>query len=367
MNENKNILIAVSGLTPQIITESLYCLTIKEKKKIDSIYIITTTRGRDVLLGKDKFSTTVSTSLKSEIAKMCHRYKIPVPLFENNSKHIIVAKEESTELKDIRSDKHNRLFPNKVAEFIKNKTSDADTTLHCLISGGRKSMSVHIAFALSLFGRQNDRLLHILTSEENEFKGFYPDTKKEAKALELSEIPFVRLRSVIGNDFKNKKIMSQKFVDIVKYTQKQVKLFTSDKKMFLAINCRELIYDSNRIHLEPLEFAIYYSFVEAVLEGSKKSFSINVIQTKEFASKVELFIREYYEYYYFSEETRKPWWDYGFSPENFRTKRTKINSKLKSLFADPDLYEIFKIDSKRIYGETNYFVNADRTKLKIIF
>ena len=196
--KNKNILVCVSGLTPQIVTETLFCLSVKEKILIDEIYVITTRRGRDVILGLDKHPATPKTALKTEISNLCKKYKLRIPLFNNNDKHIIVAREESIELSDIRSDKDNILFPNKVSLFLRDKTSNAGDIIFCSITGGRKSMSVHIANALSLFARERDRLLHVLTSEKYEFKGFYPLNKKEAAALQLSDIPFVRLRAILS-------------------------------------------------------------------------------------------------------------------------------------------------------------------------
>src|SRR5690606_26961156 len=149
----KNILICVTGLTPQIITETFYCLTVQKKIKIDEIYILTTTRGSEVILGKDRGKQTPKVIFKDELMQLCKKYKIKVPKFENSSKHIITAKEESLGLSDIRNDKHNKLFPNKVCEFIK-EISSGDNTIYCSISGGRKTMSVHLAFAMVLFGRE---------------------------------------------------------------------------------------------------------------------------------------------------------------------------------------------------------------------
>ncbi|MBN2572349.1 MAG: TIGR02584 family CRISPR-associated protein, partial [Ignavibacteriales bacterium] len=189
-----NILICVSGLTPQIVTETLYCLSKQNKIPIDELYIFTTKKGRDVIIGTDKELSTPKIPLKNEIINLCNKYKLKLPKFENNDEHIIVAKEESVELYDIRTDKHNILFPNKICEVIKNLTEEKNNIIYCSISGGRKSMSVHLAFAMSLYGRENDKLFHVLTNEENEFKEFYPRNRKEDKALILSEIPFVRLR-----------------------------------------------------------------------------------------------------------------------------------------------------------------------------
>lgn len=361
-----NILICASGLTPQIVTETFYCLAVQKKIKVDELYVITTKRGREVILGNDAAAHTPKTLLKDELKNLCSKYKIKIPLFENNDKHIITAKEESLELSDIRTDKHNVLFPNKVCEFISKLSSDPNNTLYCSISGGRKTMGVHLAFAISLFGRENDKLLHVLTSEENEFKGFYPVNKKEDKALELAEIPFVRLRSValIKDETKNKAKL--KYADIVKLTQEQLHKISDKRKLILKVNHKEISYGENTVKFEPLEFAIYYKFAEQKLEGINY-ISIHTIISQSFAATIADFIKENYEYYYFSEEIRNPWWQKGFTAENFRSKRAKLNTKIAALFDDDIIKEEFIITSNKNYGETTYSIKADTSKIKISY
>jgi len=362
----KNILICVSGLTPQIVTETFYCLAVQKKIKVDELYVITTKRGREVILGKDKSVHTPKTLLKDELKNLCSRYKIKMPVFENDEKHIITAKEETLELSDIRTDKHNVLFPNKVCEFISKLSSDTDSNLFCSISGGRKTMGVHLAFALSLFGRENDKLLHVLTSEENEFKGFYPVNKKEDKALELSEIPYVRLRSVTLFKGDSKLKSKLKYADIVKLTQDQLHRISDKRKLVLKVNQKEISYGEDTVKFEPLEFAIYYKFAEQKLEGNNK-ISIHSIISQSFGLSIAEFIRENYEYYYFSDETRNPWWQKGFTAENFRSKRAKINTKIAGLFDDDLMKDEFIITSNKNYGETTYSIKSDTSKIKILY
>src|SRR2546426_12133493 len=46
----RHILLCVAGLTPQIITETLYALTQQRGERIDEIRVITTLGGRDRIL-----------------------------------------------------------------------------------------------------------------------------------------------------------------------------------------------------------------------------------------------------------------------------------------------------------------------------
>lgn len=351
----KNILICVSGLTPQIVTETLFCLTVKEKIKIDEVYVLTTKRGRDVILGKDKHPATPKTSLKKEIENLCKLYKIKKPFFAETDNHIIVAREESVELSDIRSDKDNILFPNKASEFLKTKTADPDTILYCSITGGRKSMSVHIANALSLFAREQDKLLHVLTKEENEFKGFYPVNKKEAADLELSEIPFVRLRSLLSTEMKDQRLLTSNFTDIVNYTQKQLKILSPGNKLVLDVERREIKNNNGKVSLEPLEFLFYYYFVDSKIKGLP---NISVQQFLSDETKLQFieYSNEYYPNYYVKE---RKWYSKGFSKEDFRQKRSNINKKIKELIDDEEISNHFIIDVNRKYGSSTYYIKAD--------
>jgi len=361
---NKNILICVSGLTPQIVTETFFCLTVKEKIDISEIYVLTTARGKEVILGKDKSPQTPKTSLKKELINLCKYYGITKPKFDETDKHIIVAKEETIELSDIRSDHDNILFPNRVASFIREKALDNNTILYCSITGGRKSMSVHIANALSLFARENDKLLHVLTREENEFKGFYPLTKKEAKDLLLSEIPFVRLRSLLSNDIKGEKLIDLSFDKIVARTQTQLKLISDKKQLICDLEKRELTFDYESVTLEPLEFLFYYHFIEKKFSGQNK-ISIHELISPETSQKFISYIEQYYSHYYIREAQLKNF-QQGFDPEYFRAKRSKINKKIQELITDPDFISQFTIEVDKIYGDSRYYIPASTERIKLV-
>lgn len=358
--KTKNILICVSGLTPQIVTETLFCLSYKQKISIDEIYVLTTARGREVILGSDKHPATPKTPLKKEIEKLCKQYKLKKPLFQENDDHIIVAKEEAIELPDIRSDKDNILFPNKVCEFLRLKTSDPDNVLYCSITGGRKSMSVHLANALSIFARENDRLVHVLTKEEHEFKGFYPQTKNEIKDLELSDIPFVRLRPILSAELKRPDLLKSNFDDIVKFTQSQLKALSPSNRLILDIERRELRYAGNYIVLEPMEFLFYYYFVDSKERG------INNISSREF-QKDEARIRffELFKEFYPSRDLDDDRLNKNFDDKLFLQKKSKVNKKIENLIDDDDVSEYFKINVNKRWGNSTYFIKADKDRFII--
>jgi len=335
---NKNILICGSGLTPQVVTETLYCLSVQKKVKIDELYIVTTSRGREVIIGEDE--QIKLPPLKGELKRMCAKYKIQMPKFDYNDDHIIVAKDQSIEMPDIRNDKQNKLFPNKLCEFINEKTKDRTDVLFCSISGGRKSMSVDMAFALSLFGREKDKLLHVLTHEKNEFKSFYPVTKKEEKDLELSEVPYVKLRSIIGKQTKSKVFSQMKYTDLVEFAQQELKLAFTDKLIIDTGKNEITLGDYEPFRLEPAQMKLYKFIVDAKMNG------------EEYVS-VESILKK--------------------CPHKF-TKKTLIEKVLKIRtekfqkhisINDNDLIGKFIILGPDAFGSSNYGILADKSKFLI--
>lgn len=359
--KTKNLLICVSGLTPQIVTETLFCLAVQKKVQVDEIYVLTTQRGRKVILGKDEHPSTPKSSLKNELNALCEKYKIKKPLFEENDKHIIVAKEESIELSDIRSDKDNILFPNKVCEFIRLKTSDPNSVLYCSITGGRKSMSVHIANALSIFARENDKLLHVLTKEEHEFKGFYPSNKKEAVDLELAEVPFVRIRPLLSPELKTPELLKSNFDEIVKTTQTQLKLLAPQNKLILDIERRELRFGNDSLTLEPSLFLFYYFFVDSKERG-KEAISVYEFISDDTKNRFIEYFTTYYPNRYIKDMN---WFNKGFSKADFRQRRSKVNSDIAKLINDYNISSFFIIDVNRKYGESTYHIKADKERFII--
>jgi len=287
----------VSGLTPQIITETLFCLLKIKKISIDEIYVVTTSRGRDVIIGKDK--TIEYPVLQSEIKRMCEKYKFKVPKFDNSDTHIITAKEESIELNDIRNDSDNILMPNKICEVIKQKSANREHILHCSISGGRKTMSTYMGFALSVFGRENDKLYHVLTSDKFEFKNFFPENKIEEKALEIAELPYIRLRDLIAKKTSNQSFSKLKYIDLVNITQKELSYSYGDVLTIDHKRSKFIYRDNSPVHIPP-KLLKFYKFIldkkrdemyAITLEELSKVFNIKIPQLRTMQSNVNKLVR----------------------------------------------------------------------------
>ncbi|MBV5299598.1 MAG: TIGR02584 family CRISPR-associated protein, partial [Rhodoferax sp.] len=85
---------------------------------------------------------------------------------------------------DIRSPADNRAAADFITAQVRAITADSGCALHASIAGGRKTMGFYLGYALSLFGRPQDRLSHVLVSEpfESSYDFFYRDCASTSSA-----------------------------------------------------------------------------------------------------------------------------------------------------------------------------------------
>jgi CRISPR-associated protein (TIGR02584 family) len=193
----------VSGLSPQVVTETIFALAMQTEPFIATeVHLITTREGAQradlSLLSKDM----------GWFQKLRVEYDLPEIDFSQKNIHV-VENSSGTQLEDIRSIDDNRLAADFITNFVRELTADANCALHVSIAGGRKTMGFYLGYALSLYGRPQDRLSHVLVSQpfENTLDFFFPTkgshvlkTGNGALAdtstakVTLAEIPFVSLR-----------------------------------------------------------------------------------------------------------------------------------------------------------------------------
>ncbi|MBB1093072.1 TIGR02584 family CRISPR-associated protein [Rhodopseudomonas palustris] len=206
---SRRILLAVTGLSPQILTETVYALAVMQQPAYipTEIHLITTSEG----------ANRARLSLLSDDPGWFHRlrrdYGLPEITFNLNNIHVL-CDANGVELNDIRTPEDNIRMADLIAEQVRDLTADPASALHVSIAGGRKTMGYYVGYALSLFGRPQDRLSHVLVSEpfESSWDFFYPTpfsrvieirrpgatdpqlVDTAAAKITLAEIPFVRLR-----------------------------------------------------------------------------------------------------------------------------------------------------------------------------
>ena len=256
----RRLLVAVTGLSPQIVTETLYALTVKQKRPFvpTEIRLITTEEGAE----------RAKLSLLHPESGWFHRlrtdYDLPPIAF--GPEHIHVLKDaDGRPLGDIRSPEDNERAADTITDVVRDLTSDDDCALHVSIAGGRKTMGFYLGYALSLYGREQDRLSHVLVNApyESHRDFFYPtpgsvlihtrepDSRpydaRDAKVT-LAEIPFVRLRDELPEDLLEGRV---RFSEAVTAAQQAI----GPAELVIDLPARRLHAGGKVIELSPLHLA----------------------------------------------------------------------------------------------------------------
>lgn len=171
----RRILLAATGLSPQILTETLYALGVTPGEGIapfipTEVHLITTTQGADIartsLLHPDGGAFH---ALLADYPQLSH------PTFNESNIHIIKDAADQP-LADIRSPEENAQAADSITKLMSMLTRDGAAQLHVSIAGGRKTMGFYLGYAFSLFARPQDELSHVLVSSpfESHPEFFFP-------------------------------------------------------------------------------------------------------------------------------------------------------------------------------------------------
>ena len=206
----RRILLAVTGLSPQVVTETIYALAVAGRPAFQptEVHLLTTVKGKHnaelSLLAGDAW-----------LGQLCDEYDLHPLAFSSDNIHVIGG---SNPLTDIRTKEDNDIAADHIVEHIRELTGDQHSALHVSIAGGRKTMGFYTGYALSLYGRAQDRLSHVLVSAPYESLPdfFYPSSKRRViydrdncphdasqAQVTLAAIPFVRLREGLPEGLLN--------------------------------------------------------------------------------------------------------------------------------------------------------------------
>lgn len=274
--QNKKILLSVTGMSPAVVTETLFALVTEKGFIPDEIQVITTLQGKnkvlDTLCGIEGGRKKQKGALEEFIEDYGKQYGIEQIHFDESCIHII-EDENGEQLADIRTAQENNLAADKIVSLVGNLCSDENSQLHVSIAGGRKTMGFFMGYALSLYGREQDSLSHVLVSADFEnIQSFYypkPYSYKinnrdgvefdamNAKVM-LAEIPWVRLGLGISDELLGGKIS---YSDSVAKAQQ---LYKKPQIRFLSpMDDQKVLFGDTLIKLSPKEYSLLLSLVLA--------------------------------------------------------------------------------------------------------
>ncbi|NKC12762.1 MAG: TIGR02584 family CRISPR-associated protein [Gammaproteobacteria bacterium] len=268
---NRRILLMVTGLSPQVVTETLYGLAHQEPQPFvpTEIHVVTTVAGaqRVKLLLLDK--------QQGAYHAFCRDYGIEADgiRFDESNIHLLCDK-AGAPLADIDSEASNREAANTITHLVSNLTADADCAVHASIAGGRKTMGFYLGYALSLHGRPQDRLSHVLVSApfESEQAFYYPPPAPRVMVIKglpvhtsdaqvtLANIPFVRLRDHLA---AGEEAVARGFDEVVTDVQRHI----APPSLALDLAASAVEADGRTVALAPTRLALLAVFARRAIAG----------------------------------------------------------------------------------------------------
>jgi len=158
----KHILLAVTGLSPQVITETLFALH-QNGQRVDAIHVITTRDGKEMIYAH------LLSGKSGHYCRYLEEYGVEHSSIDFGPQNIhAVSDEHGVEIPDITTEYDNERLLKKCLELTFRFTAQKDTAVFFSVAGGRKTMSSCLTLAAQMYGRPQDRIYHVLVSPEFE-------------------------------------------------------------------------------------------------------------------------------------------------------------------------------------------------------
>jgi CRISPR-associated protein (TIGR02584 family) len=315
----ETVFLAVTGMSSAILTETVWALAHPPNAGSpvvpDRIVAITTLPGKG--------------RIEDELFKACPHYagqsvwqalrqEILGPGFERDPRlnldtvQVISQRDptlgRSFPLEDIRTPADNDVAADFILEEVRKLTENADIRVVASLAGGRKTMGALLYAALSLLGRPQDRLTHVLVSEPFEDPGleprFYfpanPETLHEhprtggvhsghTARLWLADVPFVRLRELFPQQLGH---YPGSFGALVKTCSEQIEEISGPPAVVIEPDTWTITVNGVRLVLAPREFALFSFLAERCMTG-KPAYRQQKLAVDDFAEWLEVWGRRF--------------------------------------------------------------------------
>lgn len=266
--KKKQILVISTGLAPQVITEMLWWLAARDKgPRIvpDAIHVVTTRKGAEIIHRDVRGS-------EGKLSVFCREFDLPDL---NDRLHVSLPEADNPEdVDDARDIETNVGYANCVTRLLRELTDDPENRVLACLAGGRKAMSFYMGYAMSLLGRPDDDLCHVLVSpafeNSREFwwkpkeprmvsvsvDGLEQQRSTDEATIDVAQIPFVRLRYLIPEK------RSLDNLDDFKELVTEVNAGVEQQRVVLTDSRLEVRFGDQTANLTPRQYAFYKMLAE---------------------------------------------------------------------------------------------------------
>lgn len=373
----KNILLAVVGLTPQVITETLFALH-QQERLVDAIHVITTREGKEAI------RALLLAPRDGHYERYLSEYRISSDTIAFGHDHIhTVTDGNGIELDDIASEEENEWLLKKCLELAFRFTRDPDTAVFFSIAGGRKTMSACLMLAAQFYGRPQDRVFHVLVTPEFEScrDFFYPPRisvpielrdrnnqpyfKETRYALiNLVPLPFVSIRGQLSDAMlREPKDPASLLLSVIK---EDVALLVIDLPQ------RKIMFKKRETDMTPSRLALYAFFAMQKRECTKNKDSCRdctdcYLEIGDIMKR-QARITDFYQHISANRDysAMSDSGILGLNKTNFNSYKSKIREILQQGFGVYAMPEI-AIEGVGAKPDTRYGLKIDKEKVRVIW
>jgi CRISPR-associated protein Csx14 len=378
----REVVLFIAGETPQIITETIWALATSPLKIYPQEVVVITT-----LAGKKKIIDMLI--MPGMMKSLCRDYGIPEFRFDDACIHV-PSDILGQPMYDIRTTTENVVMGDYIFQIVRGYCEQNDSRLHCSLAGGRKTMSFYLGSALQLFGRSQDRLYHVLVSEEFEscLDFFYKpphdkvltiqnadSTTKELNTsdakIELTDLPFLRLREKISIG------QHDGFRELLQTSQQELDIATMQPTLIADLSARVIRIGHCIVELIPVQLMVYAAFLRQKMQRClyrERLFCRDCcacFQTISELSGVHAMmdmVKDYQRIY--GDESRaidlaRRWHD-GLDQATLRQYITRINKSIAEQLSDESIHHFVFIKPVKQYASSRYGLRLEKCKIQLI-
>lgn len=265
---SRRALVCVTGLSPQIVTETLYALFHAEDGPFlpTEMHVVTTRTGARLV--EERLLANGTGPLHALLAELGLPERSAQPAL-----HVHQISREGSPLDDIESPQDNQAAANCILDVVATLARDPQCAIHASIAGGRKSMGFLLGYAMSLVGRAQDRVSHVLISRD--FEGhrdfFYPpsvprvlkladgrEVSTSDARITLAHIPVVHMTDGLRSEVQ----AGRSYDELVRLKQLELGPLT----VVVRPGRCEVEVNGIGIALAPTEMAWYFVFAQRCVE-----------------------------------------------------------------------------------------------------
>lgn len=300
------VLLAVTGMSPAVLTETVWALAHQNPSVIPHrVIVLTTTAGRQCI-EKELFAPSpeihgdsVWNALCSSLKKLGYDLNGKLRFGTTGDDIRVFAAADprtgrSRELEDIRTPEDNQAAADILLDEVRRITFNDDTCLIASLAGGRKTMGALLYGAMSLLGRPQDHLTHVLVREPFDDprlcpRFYFPISKTARHYLKdragnvvsehradqacpkLADVPFVRLRKLFPKQLGR---WPGRFNALVQLYSERVDQLAGPPEVRLLTDRPAIVVNGETVDVSAREYALY----AFMLDRAKRNAPTNILQ-----------------------------------------------------------------------------------------